>query len=86
MLRLDSWYFSSNGYLRKKSSKNLNKHTLINEFLRLSKPGYCIGTLICIKQCEDGFFSTQSIMLEDPGPLLSAHFDLLTLLRTSYYC
>ena len=65
--RLESWYFSSKGYLRKKRSNNLNKNALINEFLRVSKPGHYIATLICIQKCDDGFFSTQRIMLHDPA-------------------
>jgi hypothetical protein len=65
--RLESWYFSSKGFLRKKMSNKLNKNELINEFLRVSKPGYYIATLLCIQKCDDGFFTTQRIMLHDPA-------------------
>ena len=65
--RLESWYFSSKGFLRKKMSNKLNKNALINEFLRVSKPGHCIATLLCIQKCDDGFFTTQRIMLHEPS-------------------
>jgi hypothetical protein len=64
---LKNWYFCSNGYLRKKILQNLIKTKLIAEFLRMTKPGYFVATLICIKECDDGFFSTQRILLEDPA-------------------
>ena len=65
--RLESWYFTSKGFLRKKMSNKLNKNALINEFLRVSKPGHYIATLLCIQKCDDGFFTTQRIMLHDPA-------------------
>ena len=65
--QFENWYFCSNGYLRKKILQNLIKTKLIAEFLRMTKPGYFVATLICIKECDDGFFSTQWILLEDPA-------------------
>ena len=65
--RLENWYFSSKGYLRKKQKANLNKHALLNEFIRNAKPGHYIATLICMRRSDDGFFSTQRVLLEDPA-------------------